>query len=48
MSIELIHSGLSTSDLDMAVTFYTLAFGFKVMFRENNITHEIELITGDP
>tara|TARA_Y100001968_G_C19253043_1_gene665438 strand:+ start:477 stop:935 length:459 start_codon:yes stop_codon:yes gene_type:complete len=47
MSIELIHSGLSTSDLDMAVTFYTQAFGFKVMFRENNITHEIELITGE-
>ena len=46
MSVELIHSGLATADLDLSISFYSEAFGFNVIFRENNITDEIERITG--
>ena len=46
MSVELIHSGLTTANLDLSISFYSEAFGFNVIFRENNITDEIERITG--
>ena len=45
-SKELIHSGLSTKDLEACINFYVTAFGFEVIFKENNIKKEIESITG--
>ncbi len=44
--VRLIHSGLATADLDLSISFYSEAFGFTVIFRENNITNEIEQMTG--
>ena len=42
----LIHSGLSTKDLNGSIDFYEKAFGFEVIFKEENIKEEIESITG--
>ena len=42
----LIHSGLSTNNLNGSIDFYTKAFGFEVIFKEEKIQEEIESITG--
>src|SRR5262245_7399353 len=41
------HSSLAVNDLNLAVGFYTAAFGFEVLFSED-LVDEIELMTGSP
>ena len=42
------HTSLCVADLDQAVRFYELAFGFEVVFEARGLTEQIASITGVP
>ena len=42
------HCSLAVRDLDDAIRFYSSAFGFEIVFREDGMSNQIASIAGEP